>query len=286
MACENLNNANKTLCPVNTGYAVGGLISADPFEIPKVDLEDIDAIKALIVASEGRIIPLINEEYYESVAQREAVTKETTNGITKNVSITGHSFKVSEDNPGWYAIQKSILNGAESRVVHVVLIKSNGYYEGNAKEEDANVKSRRMQLFKNVMEAEDNATNQMLDWTFTELQPKVNLEQMYFQKPADYSPLELYGVTDVVLEVVSSIATEIVATVQRAGRTGSYPTQLAVANFELLDGTGAAQTISGVAYANGQYTLSGTGLVSGTLQVKPVATDLEFLESEIVDVTI
>ena len=286
MSCFDLNNRNSGECLQNTGYAVGGLISADPFEIAKADLDSKAAIDALIVASSGRIIPLIDEEYYESISQREAVTKETTNGITKNLGITGHSFKVSEDNPGWYSIQKAILDGSQSAVVYVILIKSKGFYEGNSPDGSLSVKGRKMQLFKSVMEAEDNATNQMLEWTFTELQPALNLEQMWFGKPDTYSPLELLGVNDVNLEVTTSIATSITAVVSKKERAGSYPTQLAVANFELLDSTGAAQTISGVSYSNGVYTLTGTGLVSGTLRVIPVVGDTLFYESDYVDVTI
>lgn len=90
----------------------------------------------------------------------------------------------------------------------------------------------------------------------------------------------LNRVTDVDIVVVSSIATKVIVTV----KTECDQTEvsgLVVADFTLLTAGGAAQTITSVTEPSpGRYELNGTGLVTGTVNIKaPDVLTIEAYES-------
>lgn len=88
------------------------------------------------------------------------------------------------------------------------------------------------------------------------------------------------------LEIVSAADNEIVVDVTIAC-DGTPLSGLLQADFVLTDSNGDAQTISGSSENNGRYTLTGTGLVSGTLGLRDVADlTVEYYEAEDVTVTI
>lgn len=101
---------------------------------------------------------------------------------------------------------------------------------------------------------------------------------------------DLIGLTSVKLEVIGSpTATEIQVSV-KSTLDNSPLTGLVVGDFVLLDGSSAAQTIDSIAEPNddGIYTLTGTGLVTGTLSLV-TAANLSipgFEAKEAIDITI
>lgn len=97
----------------------------------------------------------------------------------------------------------------------------------------------------------------------------------------------LIPLTEAKLTIVSASDTEIVATVVVAC-DGTPLSGLEVADFVLLDEDGAAQTIAtAVESPDGTYTLTGTGLVTGTLNLDtPDALSVEAYEGFSVTVTI
>lgn len=280
MGCKDFNNSNLDECGVVKGYKIGGLISAYPFSFTKAELDDEVAVKTKIVASEGRIIPIILPDYYELVNQSEPITQETTSGITETLGETGHSFKVSKASPDWYAIQKSLMDGAQKANCYLLTITSNGFYEGNETIDGLSVEARKYQVYKGLMIEEGRETQEMLGFTFTELQPVLNKDRMWYGKPDTYFPPNLKGINDVTVEQKVADATSPVFTITKNGRAGSVPTQLAVANFIVLDNAGNTQAVSGVAYANGDWTVTAdTTFVDGTIQVIALVDDAVYYES-------
>jgi hypothetical protein len=73
--------------------------------------------------------------------------------------------------------------------------------------------------------------------------------------------------TDVELTIISASATQIVVDVKQAC-DGTPVNGLDDVDFILLNGAGAAQTITSASEVDGRYTLAGSGLVSGTLDLE------------------
>ena len=101
-------------------------------------------------------------------------------------------------------------------------------------------------------------------------------EQAVSFKP-DFSTLKLKALTDLIITIVTQGATEITFTVKRTSDNEDIQNanpiyNLAEGDFDLLDGTGSAQTIdtftTGTVSTSGVYTLAGTAFVSGTLDLK------------------
>jgi hypothetical protein len=83
---------------------------------------------------------------------------------------------------------------------------------------------------------------------------------------------ELYRIVDVALEIISATATEIVVTA-KAECDGTSVLGLVTADFIVKDEDGNANgTITAVEDGEGQYTLTGTGIEDGTLDLRPPAT--------------
>lgn len=96
----------------------------------------------------------------------------------------------------------------------------------------------------------------------------------------------LERIIDLKITIQSAADDEIVAAVT-IECDGTAVNGLELADFVLLDANGDAQTISGVSENDGVYTLSGTGLESGTLGLAPVGDlSIQYYEATPVTVTI
>jgi len=91
----------------------------------------------------------------------------------------------------------------------------------------------------------------------------------------DFDLEEYEGIYDVSFTVVSSSATEIVVKADADGAVGS----LVQADWKLVKTDGSLQAITGSAYDSGteQYTLTGVGLVSGTLGTDGVIVQTDIM---------
>jgi hypothetical protein len=88
------------------------------------------------------------------------------------------------------------------------------------------------------------------------------------------------------ITIISTADDEIVADVA-VECDGTPLSGLLAADFVLTDGDGDAQSISGATENNGRYTLTGTGLVSGTLGLRDVTLlTVDYYEADEVAVTI
>lgn len=107
----------------------------------------------------------------------------------------------------------------------------------------------------------------------------------------DWSYIELYGIFDAHIEIVSASATQIMFKANTGCGAGDEPLLgLASADVEVRNTSGALQTFSFVdADADGIYTLTGTALASGfTVSLKDVVSigDMSFETPEPVKITI
>jgi len=88
--------------------------------------------------------------------------------------------------------------------------------------------------------------------------------------------LETYqGIYNVVFEVTAQSATEIKATAYNYD--GNEVKGLVLADFKLLTVVNAPQAITASSYVNGEYVLTGTGLVTGTLNTNGVVTQSQIM---------
>jgi len=86
--------------------------------------------------------------------------------------------------------------------------------------------------------------------------------------------LETYqGIYNVVFVITSQSATEIKATA--VNYDGNEVKGLALADFKLLTTVNAPQTITAASYVNGEYVLTGSAFVSGTLNTNGVVLQAE-----------
>lgn len=275
MSCE-INNTGYTGCREYIGTISGMLISLSPFTVSKTDLATKATVQGLLIDSDERCYLIKDANYYESIAQRELQTNTTPSGKTVYYGVNSHAFSLKVPRPSFYEAQKKLIDGGGSIDAYCLIFTTNGYWIGN--ENGANVEARKFQIAKNLFEAEDYTTDQRIVFSFTEDAPQINQRYHWFDKPTAYDPNQLESVIDVDVTVVSASATEIVVTVAKSGSVTNVST-LAKANFVKLTTGGTTQTISTSTYADGEYTLAGTGFTTGTIAVIPLVADAVYYES-------
>lgn len=92
----------------------------------------------------------------------------------------------------------------------------------------------------------------------------------------DWSIATLNGVFEIRLQIVSADATTIVVKATVGCGSTMYE-DIEQADWNLLDSGGVVQTVDGSSYAAGAYTITGTGLTSGSLGLLDVIAHGEFL---------
>lgn len=107
----------------------------------------------------------------------------------------------------------------------------------------------------------------------------------------DWSYLELFGIFDAFVDIISASATEIQFTVSSGCGAGDDPiTDLLAADVEVRDTAGSLETVSFVpADADGIYTVTGTGFANGfTVGLKATVTkdDMSYETPEPTKITI
>lgn len=91
----------------------------------------------------------------------------------------------------------------------------------------------------------------------------------------DFDTESYEGIYNVVLTIVSASAIEIKATA--VNYDGNAVDNLVLADFKLLKADNTTQTITGASYVDGEYVLTGTDLVTGTLGTDGVITQTNMM---------
>lgn len=234
------------------------IMTTDDFSFNERDLMDIMSNWKKGVQDKD-LYPFPNIEGIED-ASTEATTKEgryTTYLLKKGVEGAKYRLDVSICT---FSALKTLDNSDFKRVFEIT---EAGEVTCEV-EEDGTIKGRKLSSF--FLENRKRATDEDKPYVNTNL--KFENDEFDIVKPkADVTDLE--GIYDVQLDIVSATATtiKVKAFVSCSGANVENLTQ---ANFKLVKADGTNQNITAVSYANGVYTLTGTGLVSGTLSTNGV----------------
>lgn len=106
-------------------------------------------------------------------------------------------------------------------------------------------------------------------------------------KPTDFDINDLEGIFDATLTVVGTPTSTEIIVKATVGCSSNPVNGLLLADFKLLQANGTTQTISAVSEADGVYTLTGTGFVTGTLETNGVVKQTNAMyEAEATTITI
>lgn len=286
LQCD-LNDKITVGCKKYIGVTSGVILKTVPFSYTAEEIADADTMKADLIASSERAFVLVDKDDYELVQQRESQSGNTASGKVLNYGLNPFSFALHTRRPIAYNVRNAFLIGSGSIEVYAIPFTTEGVYQPNLGS-DGNFHAKKYTMTKVMYEAADYTTGEpMIRYIFSEDDPKTNVEQYETVEPTDYNPNNLAGSNPVDLTVVSASATEIVATVNLAGNTSNIISTLETANFKKLTDAGVVESVTSTYDSDtGQYTLTGVGMVTGTLQVIPVVTDSIYYESEAVTVII
>lgn len=251
------------------------IMTTDDFSFANRDLLDVIANWKTGVQNKD-LYPFPNIEGIED-ASTEATTKEgryTTYLLKKGVEGAKYRFDVSICT---FSALKTLDNSDFKRVFEIT---EAGEVTCEV-QEDGTIKGRKLSSF--FLENRKRATDEDKPYVNTNL--KFENDEFDIVKPkTDITDLE--GIYDVQFDVVSATATTIKVKAF-VGCSGADVDNLTQTNFKFVKADGTNQNITAVSYANGVYTLTGTGLVSGTLATNGVVVQTSIMyEAHPTNVTI
>ena len=210
------------------------------------------------------VIVMYDVETVEDTSTEDTYEDTRTNKIRTKNGRPSASFKHNTDVCSYGAI-KSIEHSVYTRIFEIT---SKGYVIGVANS-DGSIQGRKMKNF--IVPQLKRATSEASESVTVEVIYKSAMDIV--DNPAIVSPSfdieELEGIYDIELEIVSASATEIVVKA-KAGCCGLDVSSFSGTDWKLLTTAGATQSITADSHANGQYTLTGTGWVTGTLELNGV----------------
>lgn len=273
VTCEDKKNLGLTKCPSLPTQISGMITTPRSFSLTKEDAANPAIWQAALLANKNNRIYLWPDFFASEQNSEEAVRDETS--LSERQVKDGRyrwNIHISES----LCLHKRMFTHS-SISDRVFLIDTEGKLIGTELS-NGEIAGFRVSLL-NVDKLMFN-DGSVVSKTPVYLSLKDNLEldeRGYMTKASFISELE--RLTDVDLEIVSASATEVVVKVNTT--CDNVPVSgFADTDFILLDGSGDPQSISGATEEDGVYTLTGTGLVTGTLNLKaPDALSIQAYES-------
>lgn len=260
VTCEDKMNLGLTKCPSLPTQISGMITTPRSFSLTKEQAADPDFWQAALLANKTTRVYLWPDFFGSEENSEEAVREETS--LAERQVRDGRyrwNIHISES----LCLHKRMFTHS-SISDRVFLIDTEGKLLGTELS-NGNLAGFRVSLL-NVDKLMFN-DGSVVSKTPVYLSLKDNLEldaNGYMTKASFISELE--RLTDVNLEVISASATEVVVKVTTD--CDNVPVSgFAAADFVLLTTAGASQTITGASEEDGVYTLTGTGLETGTINL-------------------
>lgn len=269
-----LNTGLAQFC-ADMGPIAGYIITPPDFSMPEADARTKTAFETLLSADKGeRIYPF---------PQVLAMTDNSEDTVFEELALGNLYVRDGKYNLQFMhessRYKNAVLRSHSLQSVGVLFIDQQGRIHG-LKDGEGNLKAVKLQQFV----VEKPTLNDGAGVAYKSRVTMIFVGTEFEKSPAvvsglDFNPLDFEGLVNVDLEVVGTpTATEI--QVQVNATYAGEPVNFVLEDFELLDETGTAQTISAVTSEDGLHTLTGTALVTGTLNlVKPSALTTTGYES-------